>query len=73
MRSLEAAQVKMEEKLNYMTNFIDQELAKVRENPVSSITRIFSLFGDTLKCVIKKILYFSHVLISSNISLLSRL
>jgi hypothetical protein len=45
MRSLEAAQVKMEEKLNYMTNFIDQELAKVRENPVSSITRIISLFG----------------------------
>ena len=34
MRSLEAAQVKMEEKLNYMTNFIDQELQKVRENPV---------------------------------------
>ena len=34
MRGLEAAQVKMEEKLNYMTNFIDQELQKVRENPV---------------------------------------
>ena len=34
MRNLEAAQVKMEEKLNYMTNFIDQELQKVKENPV---------------------------------------
>jgi len=36
MKNLEAAQVKMEEKLNSMTNFIDQELSKAKDSPVSS-------------------------------------
>jgi len=36
MKNLEAAQVKMEEKLNSMTNFIDQELSKAKESPVLS-------------------------------------
>merc|ERR1719187_2797101 len=35
MKNLEAAQGKMEEKLNSMTNFIDQELSKAKESPVS--------------------------------------
>ena len=35
MKNLEAAQVKMEEKLNSLTNFIDQELQKARESPVT--------------------------------------
>lgn len=34
MKNLEAAQVKMEEKLNSMTNFIDQELEKTKDSPV---------------------------------------
>merc|ERR1719295_2106718 len=36
MKNLEAAQVKMEEKLNSLTNFIDQELQKARESPMSN-------------------------------------
>ena len=35
MKNLEAAQVKMEEKLNSLTTFIDQELQKARESPVT--------------------------------------
>jgi len=39
MKNLEAAQVKMEEKLNSMTNFIDQELEKTKDSPISSTYR----------------------------------
>jgi len=34
MKNLEAAQVKMEQKLETMTNFIDQELEKAKDSPV---------------------------------------
>lgn len=34
MKNLEAAQVKMEEKLNSMSSFIDQELEKSKDSPV---------------------------------------
>merc|ERR1711862_324132 len=39
MKNLEAAQVKMEEKLNSMTNFIDQELNKAKDSPVADSYR----------------------------------
>merc|ERR1712071_739547 len=35
MKNLEAAQVKMEEKLNSLTSFIDQELEKEKDSPMS--------------------------------------
>ena len=35
MKNLEAAQVKMEEKLSSLTSFIDQELEKEKDSPVS--------------------------------------
>ena len=36
MKNLEAAQVKMEEKLNSMTSFIDNELEKAQDSPVET-------------------------------------
>lgn len=39
MKNLEAAQVKMEQKLSSLTSFIDQELEKAQDSPVSSMSK----------------------------------